>query len=618
MAKRTVQDSRGFFQNRRLLLLTVAGTAVCFRFIVLVSFSGSMLANAVWSDAATYDQLARRIIATGDWLGNQPFFLTPLYPWFLAIIYSLGGPDLLTVRIVQAAAGVMTVILVFLAAERIFSRPAAFWAGMLAAVYGPFLLNHNLLLVETLKVLFLTGTFVLLLLAQRKSTPFSWFAAGLSMGLSVLCRPSDLLTALVVMAWIWFFGVSSRRERLRRAVLFAFGAGVIILPVTLRNLSVTGEFILVTSNGGLNLYLGNNPDAVGVYYNVDRLDLASDPDGRAYLELTLGRPVTHGEASSIFRDRALSYIAGQPFGFLSLIGKKILLFFHFREISQLGYNYSFVSDTAVPVLRYLPTFLVAGVLGLLGAVLSASRWKELFLLYGVLCAQIAGVVLFFVTDRFRLSAIPFLMICAGYAVAVLLERLGNRDWSEMGKLAGIGLLLVPPMTVFNYDIPPEYSLEWENTGVMHFNAREYPAALRAFQESMRYKDSYHLRNNIGNVYLATGQTDAALEQFTRGETMHPRQPASSFGIGTVHASRQEWAQALAAFDRSISINSRFAPAYLNRGLTLFYMQRYPEALESLRMYVRLEPDRSKLTSVNADIRNLERIIAGEKDPQPGR
>ena len=39
-------------------------------------------------DPEYYDEWARRI-AAGDWLGERPFYMDPLYPYFLGVIYRL-------------------------------------------------------------------------------------------------------------------------------------------------------------------------------------------------------------------------------------------------------------------------------------------------------------------------------------------------------------------------------------------------------------------------------------------------------------------------------------------------------------------------------------------------
>ena len=54
---------------------------------------------------------------------------------------------------------------------------------------------------------------------------------------------------------------------------------LVIAPVTLRNYIVGHDVVLMTSNGGLNLYIGNNENADGVYNPVTELRMVgADPE----------------------------------------------------------------------------------------------------------------------------------------------------------------------------------------------------------------------------------------------------------------------------------------------------------------------------------------------------
>src|SRR5215831_1815890 len=58
-------------------------------------------------DAAAYDDRARAI-ASGNWLGDQVFYQAPLYPYFMAVLYSLAGRSVSIVRYVQAVLGAIS------------------------------------------------------------------------------------------------------------------------------------------------------------------------------------------------------------------------------------------------------------------------------------------------------------------------------------------------------------------------------------------------------------------------------------------------------------------------------------------------------------------------------
>ena len=169
VTRRTLIKPTRLFANRSVLIWIVVITALVARVAILILSRDTFLWNGVWSDAATYNQWAQQIVSNNEWMGQSPFFMSPLYAYFLAITYSLFGESLLAVRIIQACAGSATAGLLFLIGEKMFTRQAAFAAGLMAALYGPFLLSGTLLLVETLKVFFLVLTLWLLLTAGNKS-----------------------------------------------------------------------------------------------------------------------------------------------------------------------------------------------------------------------------------------------------------------------------------------------------------------------------------------------------------------------------------------------------------------------------------------------------------------
>jgi 4-amino-4-deoxy-L-arabinose transferase-like glycosyltransferase len=602
------QAAPSFFDNRTAVVFTVIAVALLARVLFMYLFYNTFYWISIWSDSATYNQWARRIVTSGDWIGQEPFFMTPLYPYFLAVLYKTFGLELFVVRLTQSLLGVATAVGIYFIGEHFFTRRAGFFAGLIAALYGPFLLCNNLVLVETLKVVLLVATLVLLIEAHRRNRRSWWLGAGVTLGLAILGRATDFLIVPVVFLWILLLPKWTWRKELKNLAVLLLGVVFVVLPVTVRNYAVSGEFVFITSNGGLNFYLGNNPKAVGVYYNVDQLDLANDPDGRVYAETILGKPLRPSEVSQFWMKRAVEFVRTQPFDFLELVGKKALLFFHYKEISQLGYNYQFIKETSIPLLAYFPTFLIVGPLAILGLALGLRRWRELALLYGFAVAEFMSVVVFFVTDRYRLSAMPFLIVFAGFAFVSVVEFWKKKSQRSLTTAAGILLIAVLTVTVFNYEVIDEFSTEYEYVGLMYFDAKRYGDAYRAFKQAQQYRDSYHIHNNIGNVRLAAGDPRAALAEYQMGHQLNPKQAISVFNIGTAYVKMQRWEAALEAFTRAIEINPRFPPAYLNKGLTFYIMGRYTEALEYMQAYTRMERDTSKLTTVWRDIENLKMLI----------
>ncbi len=609
MSKKKIQTANSFFDDRKRLILIVLTITIVVRTVIVTQWNASVFNLAIWSDSATYNQWARNIVVTGDWIGTKPFFMTPFYPYFLAVIYSIVGESIHAVRIIQNAIGVAIVLLIFLSAEKIFNRRAAFFSALLASLYGPLYLHANLLLVETVKVFFLILSFHLLLVAQEKKNHRWWFFAGLSLGGAILCRPTDILTLLFVILWVFSVNDQKSSNRIRTIAFLIIPIILIVLPVTIRNYMLSEEFIPITSNGGLNLYLGNNPKAVGVYYNVDGLDLANDPDGRVFLETKFGRQITPGEASSYWTREAAMFMREHPGDFIGLLAKKALLIFHYKEISQLGYNYNFISKNAVPFFAFLLTFVVILPFALIGMFATRKNFKKYIILYGYFGAQCSAVILFFVTDRYRLSIIPFFILFAGIGIDWLIDRWNNNDRTKLGFAFVIMVTAVGISTEFNMRIDDEFSIEHEYIGLNYFEMKRYDLAMYEYEQAIRSKESFHIRNNIGNVYSALGNVPAAMKEYQRGNELNPRQAISLFSMGTAYVRAQRFDSALIYFERAKLINPRFAPVYLNAGLSYWYMGNFTEALGNLERYVSMESDREKVLSVQRDIENLKRMIA---------
>src|SRR5581483_11659697 len=102
-----VQRSRPRFRS---ILIVVFAAALLVRLVHVWQLRPSPFSSILMGDARGYDEWAQRI-AHGDWIGTDVFYQAPLYPYFLAVLYTLFGRHLLLVRIVQAFVGASSCVL---------------------------------------------------------------------------------------------------------------------------------------------------------------------------------------------------------------------------------------------------------------------------------------------------------------------------------------------------------------------------------------------------------------------------------------------------------------------------------------------------------------------------
>jgi hypothetical protein len=154
--------------------------------------------------------------------------------------------------------------------RRLFDGRHAVAASLLLAISPTTIPYSGGLLSEVLTTLVVVG--VLLLLAQvyesknDASVPFPLAriaVAGLILGAGILLRPAVI--ALAVGMGLYLLMRRSRRlpERVVAAGIFTLAAIAVVTPWSYRNYRVFGAFVPISTNGGYDLYLGNNPQAVG-------------------------------------------------------------------------------------------------------------------------------------------------------------------------------------------------------------------------------------------------------------------------------------------------------------------------------------------------------------------
>ncbi len=444
------------------LLAALFGLAVGLRLAVVHDLRDLPSTHALVEDAAAYDAMARELLAGGG-LPETAFYQDPLYPYFLAASYATLGDSHLAVRVLQALMGGATAVLLALAAVRLGGgRPGAATAGLLAAGYGPLTLYAPQLLKETLLVLLESG-FVFAALAALGAASAAWAAgAGLLLGWAALLRGNLLLVAPLAAAGLVVAahrrGTAGRRRAWRPGIAFAAGIVLALLPVTLVNRQVSGEWILTTSQAGSNFYLGNRRGASGLYEPLRpgrQTPAAEREDARRVAAEVVARErgaaVAPGALSPAEVSRALWRESGReivaaPGAWLGGLGRKFLYTWNRAENPDTAAFDSLRAES--PWMAASPfTFAWVAPLGLAGL---AALWRHRGARY--LAVLVAGasisVALFYVFARYRLVLLPLLVPAAGAGVAELVAswRAGERRrpavWAGTA-LATLGLVCWP-------------------------------------------------------------------------------------------------------------------------------------------------------------------------------
>ena len=518
--------------------LLVAVLALVFRLIHLREVWGTPFFEHLHTDPLMYHNWAIKIIQ-GDFIGrSQPvFYLSPLYPYFLALVYALTVPSPLLVCLVQVVLSTLSSCMVFHLGCRMFDTKVGLVAGVLSASYGMFIFYSSLLLGVTL-IVFL-DLLMLVCLVEGMGNPrwWKWVFAGICCGLSATARGTVILFwPFAVFALCSFLGWQAWRRWLKAVMLFLTASILFISPLTIHNGYVGDDLVLLTSNAGANLYIGNNLYSDGIYIRNARYQ--GRPMGLSVREQQVNFPevareetgysdLKPSEISSFWVRKTREEIFRDPGSWLKLIGNKIRYFFNAYEVPN---NRNYYFSKRFSSLLHLPLITYGSIVpfALLGMIVLWRSRRHHYLLYGFFFAHFIALITFFVNGRYRLVVVPVLLI---YAAA-------SFQWIYLQTREKRFLRLVATTVC-----------------ILFFYGIAYSAVPR-----IGYRANYY---NLGNAYRDLGQPE----------------------------------KALACYDESVRISRNFYHGYLNKGKLLAQLGRSGEARTVLEKALKLARDNNDTLNI---------------------
>ncbi|MBN1551087.1 glycosyltransferase family 39 protein, partial [bacterium] len=151
-------------------------------------------------DDLWYDTRAGEIL-TGDWPLDESYERGPLYPYFLAGIYTIWGHSPNVVRIIQHGLGTLQTLLIFLIALKLLPFRWAVFTGLAAGCHGTFVMLEGEILIESLALFLVTSSLAAIYLPAKPNYGML-FLSGAFAGLACVGRPNILLVPPLIILWI--------------------------------------------------------------------------------------------------------------------------------------------------------------------------------------------------------------------------------------------------------------------------------------------------------------------------------------------------------------------------------------------------------------------------------
>ncbi|OPX32286.1 MAG: hypothetical protein B1H09_00710 [Gemmatimonadaceae bacterium 4484_173] len=454
--------------------------------------------DAAWHNAWAQD------IARGDVFVFSPYFRAPLYPAVLGLVYSIFGDSIVSGTLLSLLFGILSVHLIHRIVFDRAGRKASLVSASVWMLYGVNLFYTTTLLITPMYTFLLLCSFYLL----DRDRPD--YRGWVFLGLAAITRPGAVLllpVALIlyrkIWKWSWLFFVP-------------------VALVWMIN-GVHGDWgTVISSQGGINLYIGNGPDADGFTAfapgeETVSADSFSYPDNVwAASNAPFEEPVPPSEVSSWWVVRTVRFVADDPLRFLQLTARKLLYLISPVAVPS-NYDIYYMARYS-PVLKVLagtPRVPVSGLLIWLlipGALLAGKlnfREKNSLLWASVLAA---GVLPFFVTARFRLPIVPFMVI---FLVPRVLKNTGRSLLlGSAGVAAGLFIAWATAGTVEAGGVNMAF-----HDGVAHFRQGDSAGAevllLEAVDIAFSREDDVDLNGvdalfNLGVISIRRGDTESAV------------------------------------------------------------------------------------------------------------
>lgn len=374
-------------------------------------------------------------------LAREPFYRSMLYPAYLSVFRFLGiAKDEL-----NAIAALSGMFFHLLNSWLIGCLSFIVWKTRKAMLFSVFLYGFYPVAlhyaVDPLDItMAITFTLLSLLsffhsLEKGGSRKFA-FLSGICLGVGALLRAN-----ILPLAGIWVLCLLSASRR-RFGIMALAGLAIPMLIIGFVNLNHAGQFRIMPWQGSFNLFAANGPHANGKFFRqrlmVSDRELGSNP---ARLESEIiyrkssepagkvvsSKSIDIDKFNRFWRRKTYEYIRENPGAWMTLLLKKIYYLLNNYE----QYNnktFSFHKNLS-PILRYNPLGFGLILILAVSVLIAAKRDNYQFLLLQTIVFLSGGILLFYVSGRFRMLLVPPLLVFAAGVVNISIK-----EWMSWRKI----------------------------------------------------------------------------------------------------------------------------------------------------------------------------------------
>ncbi|MBC7852085.1 MAG: tetratricopeptide repeat protein [Pirellulaceae bacterium] len=548
--------------------------AFSLRLLALNGLSGTTYFLPVDGDTGFYQAWALRILG-GRWTEGLAFYGLPGYAYLLALLYSVVGAQPFIAGLLQSAVDSGTCLIIYQfalwmgrgKAEADPTGTSAMPAAVIASLGWAFFLPAQAFSIVLMPTSLLVFIYWLLLASVARTSSDSlwrpWLYLGAVVGAvamvvaTVFFLIPAIVFAIVRNQWPHPSPVRMGRAAVAVAVLMS-GVLVGVSPAWLHNVLIARENVLLSAHSGINLFVGNNPEATG--YPKMPLGMRAGQaemmeDSLRFAEAAERRPLKRSEVSRYWTEKANGFIRGDRPAWLRLLGTKIRNFWSSYQYDDLSLIATLQSDRIL-----LPglSFGVVATLGLGGTFLTVRSWPRTGWAVAGVVLHMLAIVPVFVTERYRLAAVPGLLILGAGGLVLFAEALACRRWQRVSIYVGATLVAAIFVSWPQRD-EQLWSLDQYNIGIKATEAGQIDEAEKRLLRAYHYvPENAEINFALGNVMLARQDTFKAKMWFRQALSLNPGHAGTLNNLGVLALEEERWPIAQRFFEQSLADQPRDA------------------------------------------------------------
>lgn len=600
------------------------------RLVVLVRLSGSPFLLPSHGDTHFYNEWALRILH-GEWTDHRAFYGLPLYAYLLAAIYKVFGYNPFLPGLIQACLDAGTAVVIYQIALATFrsegsqfrENSPAHWTGRRAeligggaalgwALFQP-AAAYSVILMPTSWLVFIFWL-VVLEIVKRSTAPRlrGWFCLGLLIGFAAMGIATILFLLpllLVALFTRWRRPINDGRRwaaQFSAAAALFVGVGLGTSPSWIHNCFVARDPVFLSAHSGVNFWIGNNPMATGYPRLPPGLPAGQQAmlqDSIHIAEAAAGHPLRRSEVSRYWSDQASAYIRHNFGAWLKLLGLKIVNFcsaFQYDDLSLI----STLREEGVlfPGLR----FGIVAALGLPGMLLAWKRFPLSRWIAAAILLHLVSLLSVFVTERYRLAAVPGLLLLAAFGMWELWYAGATVNYRRAGTYLGLLALSTWFVSIPKRE-PTLWALDAYNSGRQALETGDLARAEGRLQLARAYvPDNVETNFALANLRLAQGNIAAAKALYLIALESAPTHIGALNNLGVVALQEHQGATAVGYFRQACAQEPSNAKAHFLLAKGLLSTGDKMAAVIEVNRAIALNPAQPEFLALRNEMNNAPR------------